>query len=141
MLRLEVAGLQLRDGGTPPVVVLRELGHDDGLTLCVYPSRAEAHDLYHEGQGMVTPRALAHQLLDRALRAAGARPAAVHLTRSCESCLVASLLIERDGSWIDVEIETAQALALAQRLRLPLWADPELFSGAAAARWPRHARS
>lgn len=120
--------IDFRNGGDAPVVLLREFGRRDGPALRVYPSLTEAHDLFHEHQGAETARAQAHALLDRALRALGTRPAAVRLFRSCGSCLAAHLLIEREGAWVDLDIEIFQGIALAERLRLPLWADPELFS-------------
>lgn len=128
MLRVQVVSVDFRSGGEAPVILLREFGGGTGPALRLYPSLAEAHDLFHEHQGAETTRAQAHALLDRALRALGARPAAVRLFRSCGSCLAAHLLVEREGAWVDLDVETFQGIALAERLRLPLWADPDLFS-------------
>jgi bifunctional DNase/RNase len=125
MAQVELSSVRVALPTNTPVVLLREMG---GLrTLPIYIGTVEATAIAYALQGIETPRPMTHDLLMNIIDSLGAVLDRVVITELQGDTFYADLELVRDGKRVSVSARPSDALALAVRTQVPIFADDDLI--------------
>ena len=133
MIELKVESVRISLLSSRRVVVLRET--DSERYLPIWIGTAEADAITVKLQGMQISRPLTHDLLKNVIEALGARLSHVTITQLVDKLegggtFHASLFLSMDGKEIEVDSRTSDAIALAVRTGVPIFADESVMEQA-----------
>jgi len=111
------------------VVILKEAARDRYLPIWIGPWEASA--IAMKLQGLTPERPLTHDLFATTLAALGARIDRVVIGELAEETFHARILFERDGATIEVDARPSDALALAVRAGVRIFAASAVLDQAA----------
>ena len=117
------------------VLVLRETGA--GRMLMVWVGPWEASAIAMKLQGLTAERPLTHDLFATVLTTLGVRVERIVITDLAEETYHARLDLDRHGERLDVDARPSDALALAVRLGVPIFAATEVLDQAGVPRGRR----
>lgn len=140
MLEMRVTGLGLDAVGKTPVVHLRQIDGEAGLSILVGAMEALSISLMLNGEQL--PRPLTHDLLLMCLKAVGARIGGVEICDMREGIYYAALNLRLADKAIRVDCRPSDAVALALRAQAPIFVKESLLmqtGGKAAQDAPSHA--
>jgi bifunctional DNase/RNase len=118
MIPAKVDHLVISDLG--PIVVLKSLQPDDKRSLLIFIGPAEAQAIAIHINEMHVPRPLTHDLLKNILDMLECRLKKVEVCDLVAGTFYARLIIERDGTEMDVDCRPSDAIALALRCAAPI---------------------
>jgi len=101
------------------VVVLKDINSDRYLTIWIGPAEADAITI--ELQDMPPKRPLTHDLLKSVIGELGGRVVHVVISELREDVYYARIVIEIDGKQIEVDSRSSDAIALAVRVKTPIF--------------------
>ncbi|MDE2059947.1 MAG: bifunctional nuclease family protein [candidate division NC10 bacterium] len=127
---MEVLGVAATPGGDQTVVLLRGKGEKRELTLFVGP--AEAQSIAVPLQQITPPRPLTHDLIVSLLSAFHSRLQRVVISDFKDNTYYATLYLETDGKEITVDSRPSDAIALALRAGVPIYASSKALEGASS---------
>jgi len=119
------------------VVILKESGRERYLPIWIGPWEASA--IAMRLQGLTPDRPLTHDLFAAALERLGVRVTRVVISELADETYHARLHLERDGVMVEVDSRPSDALALAVRAEVQIFADEEVLAAAALAADPDEA--
>lgn len=125
MIEVTVAHLGLDRTTNTPVVILRE--KDGSRVLPIWIGPAEASAIAMELQGMKAQRPLTHDLLKQVIIGLGGDLRRVVISSVKENTYFAELLIRRDDQVFQVDARPSDSIALALRLRAPIFTSDQLL--------------
>jgi uncharacterized protein len=125
MIEVTVAHLGLDRTTNTPVVILRE--KDGSRVLPIWIGQAEASAIAMELQGMKAQRPLTHDLLKQVIVGLGGDLRRVVISAVKENTYFAELLIRRDDHVFQVDARPSDSIALALRLRAPIFTSDHLL--------------
>lgn len=125
MIEVTVAHLGLDRSTNSPVVILRE--KDGERVLPIWIGAPEASAIAMELQGMKPARPLTHDLLKQVLHGLGGELRRVLISAVKENTYFAELLIRRDGELFQVDARPSDCIALALRVRAPIYTHEDLL--------------
>lgn len=108
-----------------PVVLLADIQEEKSLLIWIGPFEAEA--LNDEMQGLQHPRPFTHDLLETMIQKLNARVQRIVLTQVQESAYCASIILEKDGSSIEVDARPSDSLILALKSKAPIFISRKIF--------------
>lgn len=109
-----------------------ELQAPDGRVLPMIIGTAEADAIDRVLQGVEVPRPMTHDLFGQVLEGVEAQLVAVTVRKLEDSAFHAALYVERsDGSMVQVDSRSSDAIALALRETAPIYAHEEVLEAAA----------
>lgn len=108
-------------------VILGRRSHPEERALSLQVGIAEAHALQHELRGQETMRSQTVRLCDEITSVLGGHLVAARLIKQGPHLLTAVVEIATPDNVVALPAEPGQALAIAVRLRVPLFADPAVF--------------
>ena len=111
------------------IVVLRELNEERYLPVWIGPYEAEAITIGLQEIEVARPQT--HDLIRNVLNAFHARLARVEIIELREDVFFANLVVETDGTFINVDSRPSDALALAVRYGVTIYVDSEVMETAA----------
>jgi bifunctional DNase/RNase len=111
------------------VVILKEAARDRYLPIWIGPWEASA--IAMKLQGLTPERPLTHDLFATTLEELGARIDRVVISELADETFHARILLERDGRTIEVDARPSDALALAVRSKVPIYAAEAVLEQAA----------
>jgi len=111
------------------VLVLREM--DRGRLLMIWVGPWEASAIAMKLQGLTPERPLTHDLFVTVLGTLGARVERIVITDLADETFHARILLNRSGDRSDVDARPSDAIALAVRLGIPVYASSEVLDRAA----------
>ncbi len=132
---MEVLGVAATQGGDQTAVLLRSKGSKRELTLFVGPF--EAQSIAAPLQQLRPPRPLTHDLTLSLLTALHSHLRRVIISDLRDNTYYATLHLEADGKEIAVDSRPSDAIGLALRAGVPIYANPKVLDGASAQRSPR----
>lgn len=132
---MEVLGVSATQGGDQTAVLLRSKEVKRELTLFVGP--LEAHNIAVPLQRLNPPRPLTHDLILSLMAAFHSPLRRVIISDVKEDTYYATLYIEADGKEIAVDSRPSDAIALALRAGVPIYANDKALSGANSNQLPR----
>ena len=116
------------------VVILKDVEHDRYLPIWI--GAWEASAIAMRLQGLAAERPLTHDLFAAALDRLGVRVERVVINELTDETYHARIHLERDGVQVEVDARPSDALALAVRAEVPIFAADEVLAQAALAADP-----
>ncbi len=103
------------------VVILKEKMAERYLPIWIGPAEADA--IAVKLQGVIVPRPLTHDLLRSVIDALGAAIDSIIVSELKNDTFYAKLILNVDGGKMEVDSRPSDALALAVRAEVPIYAD------------------
>jgi bifunctional DNase/RNase len=132
VVEMHLVGVRVEMPTNNPIVLLREAdGQHRVLPIFIGPVEATA--IAFALQGVVTPRPMTHDLMKDVLSALAVGVDRVVITELRDRTFYAEIEMTRNGSALKVSSRPSDAIALAARLRTPIFATEEVLDEAAVA--------
>ena len=110
------------------VVILKEKISDRYLPIWIGPAEADA--IAVKLQGVAVPRPLTHDLLNSVIDTLGAAINSIIVNDLKNDTFYAKVVLDTDGKQIEVDSRPSDALALAVRTGVPIYADDTVLEKA-----------
>jgi len=110
------------------VVILKEKVSDRYLPIWIGPAEADA--IAVKLQGVAVPRPLTHDLLNSVIDTLGASVDSIIVNDLKNDTFFAKVILDVDGKQVDVDSRPSDALALAVRTGVPIFADESVMDKA-----------
>jgi uncharacterized protein len=111
------------------VVILKDVEHDRYLPIWI--GAWEASAIAMRLQGVAAERPLTHDLFVSALEQLGVRVDRVVISELADETYHARLFLEREGTEVEIDARPSDALAIAVRCEVPIFAAEEVLAQAA----------
>ena len=125
MNEVSVVGVRVELPTTQPIVLLKEVDGDRYLPIWI--GAVEATAIAFAQQQIVTARPMTHDLMKDVIDALGVPLTAVHITDLQDGVFYANLVFE---GGVEVSARPSDAIALAMRIGVPLFADETVLAEA-----------
>jgi hypothetical protein len=129
MIEMELTGVRVELPTNQPIALLKEMGGERYLPIWIGPSEAAAIALAL--QGVVTPRPMTHDLMKVILDDLSVELTQVAVTELRDSTFYAVITLRRDGEQLEVSARPSDAMALAVRMGVRIFADETVLEEAA----------
>jgi len=128
LIEMSIKGLMVDPVTNMPIVLLRDADNQRVLPIWVGPVEANAIALQMEN--VSPPRPMTHDLMRELLRELGATLRRVVISDLRESTFFAYLELDRGGETLFVDSRPSDALALALRVKAPVFVTPRVLEEA-----------
>jgi hypothetical protein len=128
MVELTLVGVRVELPANQPIVLLKEREGERYLPIWIGTSEATAIALAL--QGVPTARPMTHDLMKNMLEELGILVERILITELREGTFYASILMARNGTRFDISSRPSDAIALAVRTEVPIFADESVLSEA-----------
>jgi bifunctional DNase/RNase len=129
MIEMELTGVRVELPSNQPIVLLRE--REGERYLPIWIGAAEAAAIALSLQGVTTPRPMTHDLLKNILDEVAVDVRRVVVTELRDSTFYATIELGRSQDRFEVSSRPSDAIALAVRLAVPIFASEEVLEEAA----------
>ncbi len=130
ILEVGVVHLGVEKNSNTPIVVLQE--KDGERMIPIYIGHAEAQAIAMEMADVKFERPLTHDLMQQVIVGLGAELSRVILTRVEKSTYYAELQLRRDDHVIQIDARPSDSIAIALRLKAPIFAAENLLTATSA---------
>ncbi|MFH1485019.1 MAG: bifunctional nuclease family protein [Chloroflexota bacterium] len=110
------------------VVILKEKFADRYLPIWIGPAEADAIAL--RLQEVAVPRPLTHDLLGSVIVALGAKVDSIIVNDLANDTFYAKIILKTDGSQMEIDSRPSDAIALAVRAKVPIYAEEQVLKKA-----------
>ena len=128
MIEMELTGVRVEFPTNQPIVLLRE--REGERYLPIWIGAAEAAAIALSLQGVVTPRPMTHDLMKTILEDLSVQVRRIVVTELRDSTFFATIELNRQGTGFEVSSRPSDAIALAVRMAVPIFADEEVLNEA-----------
>ncbi|MHB8511444.1 MAG: bifunctional nuclease family protein [Actinomycetota bacterium] len=128
MIELQLVGVRVELPTNQPIVLLRE--REGERFLPIWIGAVEATAIAFALQGIVTQRPMTHDLLKNILEATKVRVERVLITELKEGTFYATIEMSRDGAKFEISSRPSDAIALAVRVNVPIFAAESVLEEA-----------
>ena len=128
MIELNLVGVRVELPTNQPIVLLRE--REGERYLPIWIGAMEATAIAFALQGIVTARPMTHDLMKNVLEEIGVRVERIVITELKEGTFYAVIHMARNGSQYEVSSRPSDAIALAVRVNVPIFANEDVLSEA-----------
>lgn len=128
MIELQLVGVRVELPTNQPIVLLRE--REGERFLPIWIGAVEATAIAFALQGIVTQRPMTHDLMKNILETADVRIEKVLITDLKEGTFFATIEMSGNGSKYEVSSRPSDAIALAVRVNVPIYASEEVLGEA-----------
>jgi bifunctional DNase/RNase len=128
MIEMSIESIRVSLVNYQRVVILKEKGAERYLPIWIGPAEAEA--IAVRLQEVPVPRPLTHDLLRSVIDALGAQINCVIVNDLANDTFYARLLLDIDGKSLEVDSRPSDAIALAVRAEVPIFADEAVLEKA-----------
>ncbi len=128
MVELNLVGVRVELPTNQPIVLLKEADGDRYLPIWI--GAVEATAIAFALQGVVTQRPMTHDLLKSILEETGISVDSISITELKEGTFYSSIRLSRNGDTFDVSSRPSDALALAVRTNVRIFAAEEVIEEA-----------
>jgi bifunctional DNase/RNase len=129
VIEMELTGVRVELPTNQPIALLREKAGERYLPIWIGPS--EAASIAMAMQGVVTPRPMTHDLMKAILDDLSVAVRQIQVTELRESTFYAVITLDRSGDTLEVSARPSDAMALAVRMSVPIFASEEVLEEAA----------
>lgn len=119
MIEMELIRVIIRENGDDQYVFLRERGGKRSFPIVI--GRSEGREIWNLVNEAKTPRPMTHELLRNAIEALGASVERVVVNDLDKGTFFARVVLSRSGETIELDARPSDALALATRVRAPIF--------------------
>lgn len=110
------------------VVILKAIDRDTYLPIWIGPFEADA--ITAELQGMEVSRPMTHDILRNVIETMKGEVRQIVISDLRNDTFYARILIDQDGEELEIDSRPSDALALAVRVRVPIYVDEDVMSQA-----------
>jgi bifunctional DNase/RNase len=128
MVEMTLVGVRVELPANQPIVLLKEA--DGERYLPIWIGTAEATAIALALQGVPTARPMTHDLMKNMLDELGVAVEKISITELREGTFYASILMARNGTSFDVSSRPSDAIALAVRIEVPIFAHEDVLTEA-----------
>jgi uncharacterized protein len=128
MIEMELTGVRVELPTNQPIVLLREREGERYLPIWIGASEAAAIAL--SLQGVVTPRPMTHDLLKTILEDLAVDVQRIVVTELRDATFFATIQLQRQGEDHEVSSRPSDAIALAVRMSVPIFANEDVLNEA-----------
>jgi bifunctional DNase/RNase len=128
MIEMTLAGVRVELPSNQPIVLLKEAEGERFLPIWIGASEAAA--IAFATQGIVTPRPMTHDLLKNVLEEISVTVERIVVTELRDSTFYAVIRLARNGSSWEISSRPSDAIALAVRANVPIFAEEEVLTEA-----------
>jgi uncharacterized protein len=128
MIEMSLIGVRVELPGNQPIVLLKEREGDRYLPIWIGTSEATA--IAFALQGVVTARPMTHDLMKNVLEELGVAVQRILITELREGTFYAVIEMAQNSSSFEISSRPSDALALAVRLGVPIFAHEEVLGEA-----------
>lgn len=128
MIELELAGVRVELPTNQPIVLLKE--KDGERYLPIWIGAVEATAIAFALQGVVPPRPMTHDLVKSMLDEVGIALSLISINELREGTFYSSIQMILSGSTYEVSSRPSDAIALAVRSGIPIYASEEVLAEA-----------
>ncbi len=128
MIEMTLIGVRVELPGNQPIVLLKE--RDGERYLPIWIGTAEATAIAFALQGVVTARPMTHDLMKNMLEELGVGVDRIEITELREGTFYANIQMARNGTRFEISSRPSDAIALAVRVGVPIFANEEVLSEA-----------
>ncbi len=125
---MELTGVRVELPTNQPIVLLREREGERYLPIWIGASEAAAIAL--SLQGVVTPRPMTHDLLKTILEDLAVDVQRIVVTELRDATFFATIQLQRQGEDHEVSSRPSDAIALAVRMSVPIFANEDVLNEA-----------
>ena len=129
MIEMELTGVRVELPTNQPIVLLRE--REGERYLPIWIGAAEAAAIALSLQGVTTPRPMTHDLMKNILEEVAVDVRRVTVTELRDSTFYATIELGRSEDRFEISSRPSDAIALAVRLSVPIFASEEVLEEAA----------
>jgi bifunctional DNase/RNase len=129
MVEMSVYGVSFDLVGKQPIVLLKTA--EGNKFLPIWIGHPEAAAILMKLQGATAPRPLTHDLLLNILGELDVEVTRVTVTELRENTFYASITIQQDGSELDIDSRSSDAIAIAVRAQVPIFAAQSVIEESA----------
>jgi uncharacterized protein len=129
MIKVEIDSIRVSLMSQDRVVVLKDQSVDRYLPIWIGPSEAEA--IRVELQGVEVTRPLTHDLLKSVILQLGGEVEQILINELRNDTFFARLEVKSNGRTIEIDSRPSDAIALAVRLKVPIFVDESVMEKAA----------
>ena len=126
---MELTGVRVELPTNQPIVLLRE--REGERYLPIWIGAAEAAAIALSLQGVVTPRPMTHDLMKNMLEDLAVQVRRIVVTELRESTFFATIEMQRETATFEISSRPSDAIALAVRMAVPIFASEEVLEEAA----------
>lgn len=128
MIEMSLVGVRVELPTNQPIVLLREA--DGERFLPIWIGAVEAQSIALALSGAATPRPLTHDLFCDVLRALDVNVRRVVIVELRDGTFYADLVLDRTGNEVVVSARPSDAIALAVRIGIPIFAAADVLDEA-----------
>jgi len=128
MIEMNLVGVRVELPTNQPIVLLREREGERFLPIWIGPSEATA--IAFALQGVVTARPMTHDLLKNLLEEVGVQVDRIVITELKDGTFYATIHLRQNGSAHEVSSRPSDAIALAVRVNVPIFANEDVLTEA-----------
>lgn len=123
---VSVSGLAIDMSSNTPVILLKEAEGERVLPIWIGPYEAMA--IAMELGGITSKRPLTHDLMKMIIVGMGGKITKVEITELKNQTFYARIWIQQDDSILNIDARPSDSIALALRVKAPLYVASEVFS-------------
>ena len=128
MVEMSVDSVRISVENSQRVVILKD--RDGDRFLFIWIANPEAYSIAMELQGSTPPRPLTHDLLKAVIVELGAKVERVVITDMIDDIFYARILMDMDGRHIEIDSRSSDAIALAVRMKAPIFVADKVMESA-----------
>jgi uncharacterized protein len=128
MIEMSIDSIRVSLMNYQRVVILKEKASDRYLPIWIGPAEADA--IAVKLQGVAVPRPLTHDLLSSVIETLGAAVNSIIVNDLKNDTFFAKVILDVDGKQMEVDSRPSDALALAVRTGVPIYADEAVLEKA-----------
>ncbi len=125
LIQVKIQKLGLDPNSGQPVVFLADADEERVLPIWIGP--CEANALNTELEGTKPPRPLTHDLTERIIQALKGKIQRVIITRVKDGIYYATLVIDKEGSLLEVDARPSDSIVLARKSKAAIFVAKDLF--------------
>jgi len=125
LVRVSIQQLIVDPATRNPVVTLSDPDKKRALLIWIGPSEARA--IYAELQGIKHFRPLTHDLLASVINECNGEVDRIVITHAKENVFYATIMIEKDGSLVEIDARPSDSLVMALKFEAPVFVSKTLF--------------
>ncbi|MDQ4149072.1 MAG: bifunctional nuclease family protein [Actinomycetota bacterium] len=128
MIELSLVGVRVELPTNQPIVLLKE--RDGERYLPIWIGAVEATAIAFALQGVVTQRPMTHDLMKAILEEVGVNVERIAIVELREGTFYSSIRLSRNGNTYEISSRPSDAIALAVRTNVPIYAAEEVIEEA-----------
>ncbi len=128
MIELNLVGVRVELPSNQPIVLLKERQGERYLPIWI--GAMEATAIAFALQGIVTARPMTHDLMKNVIEEVGIHVERIVITELKEGTFYATIQMSQNGSSYEVSSRPSDAIALAVRVNVPIFAQEDVLTEA-----------